>query len=179
MKRKKITYGVHGMMEYQSIVKVGKALMKVPFSEGSVSAMGTTPAVFTTDNPVVQMAIENSADFKRGLIKKVQELTLEGEVRVLRNQKHSQVSPSEGECASPTTGSREADAEGSAQTAPGDMESPQQEDTSAKSERMEFACNDDAREYLERNFGVLRSKMRVRQDIIAAGLANGIEIVFA
>lgn len=48
MKKKKITYGVSGMMEYQAIIKIGKATMKVPFSEGSMTAMGVNPARFTT-----------------------------------------------------------------------------------------------------------------------------------
>lgn len=76
MKKKKITYGVSGMMEYQAVIKVGRNNMKVLFSDGSVSAMGVNPATFTTENFMVQHAIENSSDFKRGRIKVVNTIEL-------------------------------------------------------------------------------------------------------
>ena len=82
MKKKKITYGVSGMMEYQAVVKIGKATMKVPFSEGSMTAMGVNPAKFTTDNFVVQHAIEQSGDFRRGRIHIVSVIELDEEVKI-------------------------------------------------------------------------------------------------
>ena len=58
MNKKKITYGVSGMMEYQAVVKVGKKNVSINFSDGSISAMGTNPATFTTSNIIIQNAIE-------------------------------------------------------------------------------------------------------------------------
>lgn len=60
MKKTKKIYGVSGMMEYQAIVKIGKATMKVQFSDGSMTAMGVNPATFTTEDFITQHAIEHS-----------------------------------------------------------------------------------------------------------------------
>ncbi len=48
MKKKVITYGVYGMMEYQTVIKMGKSSMKVNFSDGSINSFGQNPAKFTT-----------------------------------------------------------------------------------------------------------------------------------
>ncbi len=85
MKKKRITYGVSGMMEYQAVIKVGRNNMKVLFTDGSISAMGVNPATFTTENYMVQHAIENSTDFKRGRIKVVNTIELKEELRIERN----------------------------------------------------------------------------------------------
>ena len=45
--------------------------------------------------------------------------------------------------------------------------------------QIEFYCNDDAKDYLVEKFGHVRSKLRNREDIIAAGKANNVEIIFA
>lgn len=68
MKKTKKTYGVSGMMEYQAVIRIGKATMKVPFTDGSMTAMGVNPATFTTEDFMTQHAIEHSSDFKRGRI---------------------------------------------------------------------------------------------------------------
>ena len=60
MKKKRITYGVYGMMEYQTIIKIGRATLKVLFTDGSMTAIGQNPAKYTTSDFLVQRAIENS-----------------------------------------------------------------------------------------------------------------------
>ena len=85
MKKKRITYGVHGMMEYQSIIKIGRATLKVMFTDGSITAMGQNPAQYTTSDFIVQHAIENSSDFKKGRIHVVNTIELDEEVRIERN----------------------------------------------------------------------------------------------
>ena len=69
MKKKRITYGVSGMMEYQSIIRFGKNTLKVTFTGGSMNAIGVTPATYTTSSFLIQQAIENSNEFKRGRIR--------------------------------------------------------------------------------------------------------------
>ena len=44
---------------------------------------------------------------------------------------------------------------------------------------VEFACNDDAKDYLEQKFGCVRSKLHNRAAIVAAGKANGVNIIFS
>lgn len=57
-----------------------------------------------------------------------------------------------------------------------------QASTESKAEKtmtaLEFTCNDDAKDYLEENFGVARSKLRTRADIVSAGKENGVDIHF-
>lgn len=85
MKKKRITYGVYGMMEYQAIIKIGRATLKVMFTDGSITAMGQNPAQYTTSDFIVQHAIENSSDFKKGRIHVVNTIELDEEVRIERN----------------------------------------------------------------------------------------------
>lgn len=85
MKKKRITYGVYGMMEYQSIIKIGRATLKVLFTDGSMTAIGQNPAKYTTSDFLVQHAIENSSEFKRGRITVVGTIELDEEVRIERN----------------------------------------------------------------------------------------------
>lgn len=138
------------MMEYQAVLKIGKGKMKVPFSDGSVSAVGMKPATFTTDNLMIQHAIENSSDYERGLIFKVGSITLSEDVEICRNGK------------------------------PGPIEEKQEKEEVKDRglKRVEVSCNDDAKDYLEKEFGVLRSKMKVRADILSFAELYGIEFVF-
>ncbi len=160
MKKKKITYGVSGMMEYQAIIKIGKATMKVPFSEGSMTAMGVNPARFTTENYMVQQAIEQSGEFRRGRIYKVSVIELDEEVKIEgknnagNNENHE---------------NHESDAVTQAEQVQGQQ---------SLNEAKHFGCNDDARDYLEETFEVTRAKLRTRADILQYGQANGIEIIF-
>lgn len=85
MKKKRITYGVYGMMEYQSIIKIGRATLKVLFTDGSITAIGQNPAKYTTSDFLVQHLIENSSEFKRGRITVVDTIELDEEVRIERN----------------------------------------------------------------------------------------------
>lgn len=153
MKKKKITYGVSGMMEYQAVIKIGRATMKVPFSEGSMTAMGVNPAKFTTENFVVQRAIEQSGDFRRGRIYIVNTIDLDEDVKI--------------------------EGKGNVECRMLNVESAEQvQAQQSVNETKQFGCNDDARDYLEETFGVTRSKLRTRADILQYGQANGVEITF-
>lgn len=163
MKKQKITYGISGMMEYQAVIKLGRNSMRVNFSDGSVSAMGINPAVFTTENFMVQHAIENSADFKRGLIKRVNVIDLDEELSIERP-----ASVAAETVAAPIEAAAEEKAE------------PVEDanDANDANVQVEFSCKDDAKDYLEQTFGLVRSKLRTRDDIVAAGKANGVDIYF-
>lgn len=194
MRKKRITYGVSGMMEYQAVIKMGRSNMKVLFTDGSVTAYGVNPARYTTDSLMVQHAIENSEQFKRGRIYIVNEVDLDEEVKVMRNQPHVAVTaPNRAAEAGETTGEKvepedmEAEAETEreagetdvAESEPVDVPEPEASTGEKALTAMEFDNNDDAKDFLATKFGVVRSKMRVRADIIAAGEANGIAISFS
>lgn len=202
MKKKRITYGVRGMMEYQAVVKVGKKSVNILFSDGSVSAMGTNPATFTTDNIIIQIAIENSNDFKRGRIEIVNTIELDEELKVVRPKPAAIASPKHGaeqqrtaapadpvadEAQNPTLAETTADEDKTSDESKTDDDNDEdqtpaptedKQESVANMTQVEFSCNDDAKDYLEQNFGLVRSKLRNRDDIINAGKTYNVEIIF-
>ena len=68
--KKRITYEIHGQIERNCFFRIGSAMVRVEFSGGAVNSAGIVPAQYTTDNPLYQSAIENSADFRNGVIKR-------------------------------------------------------------------------------------------------------------
>ena len=51
------------------LVPVNNAKLRINFTNGIINADGIFPATFTTSDPVIQTAIENSTFFQKGLIK--------------------------------------------------------------------------------------------------------------
>lgn len=212
MKKKRITYGVNGMMEYQAIIKIGRATLKVMFTDGSMTSIGQNPAKYTTSDFLVQHAIENSSDFKRGRITVVNTIELDEEVHIERNPERpsTQQAPTPAKAKPVTaTAAKVEEAQGTAdeptdEACAGDAEEDEDdpladaEDTSTiateeeatddaaeettaaegKTE-VEFTDNQEAKDYLLKNFGVKPGTMRNREDIKAVGLTYGVTITFA
>lgn len=205
MKKKKITYGVFGMMEYQSIIKIGRATLKVLFTDGSITSLGQTPAHYTTSDFLVQHAIENSRDFKRGRIRVVNAIELDEEVRIERNHTASAQTARAKVAASPAVKVEKAadsaapakeentvveDVAGSMETvtgtapdateatteATGEAEDKAAEGTATPTE-VEFCTNQEAKDYLANTFGV-KGALKTRAEIIAAGETYGVKITF-
>lgn len=207
MEKQLKTYGVYGMMEYQAVIKVGsKTAMKINFTDGSLTAMGTNPARYSTDKYMVQHAIENSHDYKRGLIKLISTVPLGGEVKIERNAPVSApisapapATPAdapavestgfaqvEGDTSDIAADAVESAATTEAETAPADSSAlplgSAKKPTDAPNEdgvkQVVVHCNDDAKDYLADNCGVVRGKLRNRADIMEAAAANGVEFIF-
>lgn len=190
MNKTKKTYGIKGFMEYQAVIKVGKSKMKVPFSDGAMTAMGVVPCTFTTERFMVQHAIENSDEFKRGLIYIVNSTPLDGKVEIERPSPRptgptAELNPEPIPDTASSTESEEQPAMVAVATDEGVVEKPIEEAWPSKSEepdapltQVEFASNEEAKDYLEQHFGLVRSKLRKREDIFNAGKANGVEIIF-
>lgn len=205
MKKKKITYGVFGMMEYQSIIKIGRATLKVLFTDGSITSLGQNPAHYTTSDFLVQHAIENSRDFKRGRIRVVNAIELDEEVRIERNHTASAQTARAKVAASPAVKVEKAadsaapakeedtvveDVAGSMETvtgtapdateatteAIGEAEDQAAEGTATPTE-VEFCTNQEAKDYLANTFGV-KGALKTRAEIIAAGETYGVKITF-
>ena len=185
MKKRKIIYGVAGMLDYQALIKVGSAKMKISFTNGSSNEAGRTPATFSTDNPIIQLAIENSKEFKSGLITKVHVVNTDEEVYI--ESEHVALQGDEvADTHTPAdeTGNNEVPAEdeqGADTPDKAEQETPAMqpdEETVNTATCKEFTCNDDAKDFFETEFGVKRSTLRTRADIIAYGKNNGIEVVF-
>lgn len=221
MKKKRITYGVYGMMEYQAIIKIGRATLKVLFTDGSMTSIGQNPAKYTTSDFLTQHAIENSSDFKRGRIQVVNTIELDEDVRIERNPakpstqtanvaakavidnkpteaSSSHTTPVAEDVADETTEEAdagvvtptdEADAETIEEEPETESETNVEEDTTSEETaaedntaegktEVEFTDNQEAKDYIFKNFGVKPDTMRNREDIKAVGATYGVKITF-
>ena len=182
MKKKRITYGVNGMMEYQAIIKIGRATLKVLFSDGSMTAMGENPAHFTTTDFITQHAIENCRDFKRGLIKKLNVIELDEEVHIERNLNADAKKESVENADLKNSGEslvQDVSDDVIETTVDESSEKPTADETTENVvTEVEFNSNQEAKDFLSESYGVKSSAMRTRADIIAAGEANGVKIIF-
>lgn len=221
MKKKRITYGVYGMMEYQAIIKIGRATLKVLFADGSMTSIGQNPAKYTTSDFLTQHAIENSSDFKRGRIQVVNTIELDEDVRIERNPakpstqtanvaakavidnkpteaSSSHTTPVAEDVADETTEEAdagvvtptdEADAETIEEEPETESETNVEEDTTSEETaaedntaegktEVEFTDNQEAKDYIFKNFGVKPGTMRNREDIKAVGATYGVKITF-
>lgn len=73
----KKTYGVDGLIDWQTEIKAGKARLVVNFSGGGLTSFGVTPATYTTDNLLYQHIIENSSQFQSGKIRLLRSTALD------------------------------------------------------------------------------------------------------
>lgn len=221
MKKKRITYGVYGMMEYQTIIKIGRATLKVLFTDGSMTAIGQNPAKYTTSDFLVQRAIENSSEFKKGRIMTVSTIELDEDVRIERNPakpstqtanvaakavidnkpteaSSSHTTPVAEDVADETTEEAdagvvtptdEADAETIEEETETESETNVEEDTTSEETaaedntaegktEVEFTDNQEAKDYIFKNFGVKPGTMRNRENIKAVGETYGVKITF-
>ena len=221
MKKKRITYGVYGMMEYQAIIKIGRATLKVLFTDGSMTSIGQNPAKYTTSDFLTQHAIENSSDFKRGRIQVVNTIELDEDVRIERNPakpstqtanvaakavidnkpteaSSSHTTPVAEDVADETTEEAdagvvtptdEADSETIEEEPETESETNVEEDTTSEETaaedntaegktEVEFTDNQEAKDYIFKNFGVKPGTMRNREDIKAVGATYGVKITF-
>jgi hypothetical protein len=195
MKKKRITYGVYGMMEYQTIIKIGRATLKVLFTDGSMTAIGQNPAKYTTSDFLVQRAIENSSEFKKGRIQVVDTIELDEEVRIERNPAKPSTQtanvaakavidnkPTEASSSHTTPvaedveyeKTEEADAEEDTTS----EETAAEDNTAEGKTEVEFTDNQEAKDYIFKNFGVKPGTMRNREDIKAVGETYGVKITF-
>ena len=194
MKKKRITYGVNGMMEYQAIIKIGRATLKVMFTDGSMTAIGQNPAKYTTSDFLVQHAIENSSDFKRGRITVVNSIELDEEVRIERNpvKASTQQAPAPAEAKpvaaeasdgveTPTHEESIVPVEGETTDEAGasstDDECVEQELNTPSKTEVEFSTNQEAKDYLANTFGV-KTTPKTRAEIVAMGETYGVKITF-
>lgn len=209
------------MMEYQTIIKIGRATLKVLFTDGSMTAIGQNPAKYTTSDFLVQRAIENSSEYKKGRIQVVDTIELDEEVRIERNPakpstqtanvaakavidnkpteaSSSHTTPVAEDVADETTEEAdagvvtptdEADAETIEEEPETESETNVEEDTTSEETaaedntaegktEVEFTDNQEAKDYIFKNFGVKPGTMRNREDIKAVGATYGVKITF-
>lgn len=173
------TYGVKELTEWHGKVKAGSIEVAVSFTGGTASPSGAQPAYFVTKDPITQFVIENSGEFKNGFITLLMSQEIPG------NHPRMAVPKAANPSSCPIKeavqdGLQEKKKENPQKPAPekgpvSKKENGPEENQAVK--RMEFASTDDAKDYLEETFGVVRSKMLTKDKIVSAGNANGVEIV--
>lgn len=60
-------------MEWHPVFKVGRSRLRVSFTGGHLCGGASTPAFYETDDPVVQVVIESSAEFRSKRIRLAKE----------------------------------------------------------------------------------------------------------
>ena len=194
MKKKRITYGVYGMMEYQTIIKIGRATLKVLFTDGSMTAIGQNPAKYTTSDFLVQRAIENSSEFKKGRIQVVDTIELDEDVRIERNPAKPSTQtanvaakaviedkPAKASLSQTTPVTEDADTKETADEPTEEVNAgvvTPTDEADAETIEVEFTDNQEAKDYIFKNFGVKPGTMRNREDIKAVGETYGVKITF-
>lgn len=197
------TYGVSGLMDWTTQIKVGKGAVSVHFTGGALTAYGVTPAKFSTSNTFFQNVIENSEQFKSGRIQllgtmevaddaatKARKARLaakaaampvkEGQNTVQENAVSETPAPVAEEPVTPTTPAEETPAEAEQPTDETQDETLQGdgEDTDGK---VKVADKSDAIEYLKEKFpekGYTAVKLRTKTAFEAACKECGVEFVF-
>ena len=188
MKARRKTYGIYGYIEYQAVINVGQNKIKIPFTGGTVSAFGTTPATFETDNLVAQISIEHSSEYRSGKISLLRDVELDRDIEIGNNAKPAakggRLAGTPGPSGLGNGIAENGIGTGQAQGADGyGVSAASGEDAPAITapaitEEVEFSCVDDAKEYLTEKFGAQKSKLRTRAAIIECGKQYGVDIVF-
>lgn len=148
-----------------------------------------------TKDPITQFVIENSKEFKNGFIKLVMLHELPGTDKRIATPKYTTATkakvaqgtaekPTEDANAGTETPPTEADNEPTEDDVKADEEETTNEaideaTTSEGTTEVEFTDNQEAKDYLLKNFGVKPGTMRNRDDIKAVGETYGVKITFA
>lgn len=170
------------MMEYQTIVRVGKNSVKVNFSGGSISNGCMQPARFSTKNLIIQNAIETSDEFMKGRIRLEKAIGLNEEIKVekpastidnaqctMPNQGDSGnlLSPEDKRADPEAETSRRQDEEQS-------VDSGERDSQEGELQEVEVSCKDVAKQYLQDHFNERPAPLRRWDDVQACAAKHGI-----
>lgn len=181
MKKKRITYGINGFMDYQVVINVGKSHLNIMFSDGTMTAFGSNPCRFTTENFILQQSIERSKEFKKGLIKVLHVIELNDDLKFENNTGEFIKSSKETSSSCKPTNSDSVKEE---ITSEKEVSEVAEESSSAVKEvsssvlSVEFEYNEEAKDYLEKEFGVNRGTLINRKTIVECGKNLGVDITF-
>lgn len=203
IKKYKKTYAIMNLAEKHTVFHLGKTKVRVSFTGGIVTKKGVTPATFTTDDPIVQFAIENSKDFKEGAVTLLSQYPMQGEVKIGRNEPETAAagqpasvaelikqaaSPQESapvEEPEPTAKGEEpreknqGDAPEDKQTAEElPAEAPEEEPSEAGLEVIEVSCKDVAKQYLQEHYDEKPAPLRTIADVQECAAKYGITFKF-
>lgn len=175
MKIFKKTYGAVGLMEWGCTIPVGKARLNVQFSGGTLTRYGNTPALYTTDDPIKQNIIENSAYFKSGKIVLVRTNDTGREVKVGRNT--PTLPESDGKDANSDTKEVKMEVPSTDGQSGEDIKNTADETTNAEPKldgEVEVTSLQEAKVYLMEKFGVDASFLKRKANILEVAAQNGV-----
>ena len=198
MKKLKKVYAVNGMMEYQTVVKLGKNKVKVSFTGGSVSNGCAQPARYMTSDLIMQGAIEGSADYASGRIRLERSIVLKDELKIERGRGKRTIAcaiekevaraaevaketagapyPAAEELRQPIVEDTEVDEQ------PAEVETEVEAEEAAESNKeievVEVSCKDVAKQYLQEHYGEAPAPLRTRDDVQRCAAKYGITFNF-
>lgn len=204
MKRYKKIYAIRTLAEKHTTFHLGKTKVHVSFTGGQVTKNGVTPATFTTDDPIVQLAIERSNDFAKGAISLMAKYPLQGEVKIGMNPQQAKETavpnpdlskteliieaaalvPSaiQEEAAEPAQGAKDEEPEKATKVSEeemlGETDGEQEESVKGNLEVVEVSCSDVAKQYLQEHFGEKPTPLRRIADIQECAAKYGITFSF-
>lgn len=202
MKKYKKTYAIHNLAEKHTTFHLGKTKVHVSFTGGQVTKKGVNPATFTTEDPIVQLAIEKSKAFADGAVILLAKYPMPGEVKIgmnprkpktdlIREAAENAANPIQEEAPidkpednpeptpEPTPEPATETAEASAQEEETVEEQAEQEDPGVSNlEVVEVSCRDVAKQYLQEHFGENPAPLRTIANIQECAAKYGITFNF-
>ncbi len=202
MKRYKKTYAIFHLTEKHTVFFLGKTKVHVSFTGGIVTKRGVTPATYTTDDPIVQFAIEQSADFKKGAISLRSKYPVQGEVKIGKNEpeppapeqpKNAEELPEQPKAEATEEVTAEATHEAEAENAlaaeteeTADTEEENAPEAEAQAEAnneagltvVEVSCKDVAKQYLQEHYDEKPAPLRTIADVQECAAKYGITFSF-
>lgn len=181
------TYGIYGLTEWHGKVRAGTIEVKLSFVGGTCSPGGTQPAYMVTKDPITQLVVENSKEYKDGFIRLVMRQVLPGTHNRIATHKAESSCTEQKEvhiAEAMNTVSAHKDNECCGKTQDANSSEFQTIDVGGVSDpsndvtEVEFGTNQEAKDYLMNTFGVKSGSMKNRADIVAAGEKCGVRIVF-
>lgn len=181
------TYGIYGLTEWHGKVKAGTLEASLSFVGGTCSPSGAQPAYMVTKNPITQFVIENSKEFKNGFINLVMLQELPGTDKRIATHKPvpKRIEDTDAGVEAPTPevgkpfedGAKvESGAESTEETTSDEFAT--EDNTAEAKTEVEFTDNQEAKDYIAKNFGVKPGTMRNREDIKVVGETYGVKITF-
>lgn len=188
------TYGVFGKVEYVMMANVAGKTITIDFSGGSINKRGVIPASFKTNNPLVQHMLETSGEFKVGIVKLIQSIPEECDMRAAKAREEAQVraareaeEKAKADATAKQAAAKQKEVKQEAVPTAGDSkENAAVDEQEAGAEeankveekiKVEVSCKEDAVEYLKANHGYTSSKLRSNEAIERAAAEHGIEFV--
>lgn len=155
------TYGIYNLTEWHGKVKAGTIEVNVSFTGGTASPSGAQPAYMVTKDPIVQFVIENSKEFKDGLINLVFVDEIEGNHRRMAIPKPVDEKPA----FAPSTELHD-DNQGFAPSTEHQEVEESQEGSEDGMKIVEVTDIDAARDYLADTYGIARSNIRYKINVL-------------